>query len=101
MAEISIETYRAKKWISEVETELNLVENTLNKVAEECSTGIDETDTTIMKGIKDTGIRMKSTWDNMCKEFKKATTTIDQLIQSVAQQAKVLVKEVAEIKKKI
>lgn len=100
MAEISIEEYQAKKWIREVETELELVDRTLKNVTNACSSVVTEEDD-IMKGIEQAGTKMREVWEPMCKEFKRAAEQIDGVIQKVAQTAKELLDNVRNIKKQI
>lgn len=100
MAEISIEEYQAKKWIREVETELELVDRTLKNVTNACSSVVTEEDD-IMKGIEQAGTKMREVWEPMCNEFKRAAEQIDGAIQKVAKTAKELLDNVRNIKKQI
>lgn len=100
MADISIEEYQAKKWIANVQTELELVDRTLKNVSDECSTVVTEEDD-IMKGIEQTGKKMHEVWDPMCKEFKNAATKISGVIDKVAEKTKELLGVVESIKNNI
>jgi len=91
MADIQFDEAKAKAWATEVEGELEQVEELLKKVAEECATQPYEDDT-IMNTLHQTGEGLNTAWGELGKQFKSTISDMFSLISRIAS----FVKEAAE-----
>ena len=69
MADVSFDEARAKSWTTEVEGELELVNQLLAEVAQECATQPYEDDT-IMTGLVAGGQALGEAWNGVISIFK-------------------------------
>jgi len=76
---IKMEEARARVWISEVNTELELVNDTLTKVTQ-AITSVPASDDTIMNGILKVGNTLEDIWATTCKVFREVGKGIEGII---------------------
>lgn len=100
MADISIDEARAQQWILDVRNELALVEQVLEKVSKACTTTPAETDD-ILKGIAKTGEDLNSHWNQMCSNFQKATSNIENAIKKIGKNANDVISDINSVRSKI
>lgn len=89
---IKLDEMRAKLWIQDVNTEIELVEGVLKKVTA-AMTEVPGEDDPIYKGIKKIGNTLTEVWNNTIMTFKKSGSAIKDTIDKVSKAAQELAEE--------
>lgn len=100
LEKLKIDEAKALIWWQDVQTEINLTEETLHKVDEIVGTTAGEDDD-IFKALSSAAVSLRESWDNMCEGFGSAMEKIKQSIEEIQRKKEEAVEEVNNYKSQI
>ena len=99
MADLKLDTARAKVWIMEVQSELNDVYSTLRIVEGLCNSPVDADgkDDTLFEVMKNVQKQMETSWDNARNVFEETWNALDDGINRVIQTGEELTEKMQKL----
>lgn len=97
---LNIDEAKARNWYLDVQQEIRLTKETLDKASQAYSTLPEEQDD-IMNGIKNTCEALRDFWNNMCDGFNTTLLNFKSAIDTMVNQTTEIVGDVDVVKNKI
>lgn len=98
---ISIDQGRAKNWVFDVETEVELVETLLKDVTNNLVTPVATAGDTFMDSIKGIASKLTDVWSRLCNAYRSSTKSLQEAVEHYAKAASTVKQEAEESKSRI
>lgn len=94
--DVSVDTAKARHWITEVNNELQQVETLLKEVAK-ASTTIPGEDDPIMKGIETACNKLTDFWNGMVSGFKRTGSLLNEAVDIIEKGGGKVVESISQV----